>query len=245
MYTDVMQKRLAVKPHLSLEEVEHQYRKAKDPVARSHWQIVWLLAQGKPTKQIVEYPGYGLTWIRTIAHRYNDQGPQADGETSAIAILGLQPSCHLNCSSNCGRHCSLLLLTRGCGRAEKWLLGSRSKPAVRCIHSEDGSTSDAWVAPCVCHVHVMPRPIRLSKTPLKKLPEALEQVQQAAPSATVELWAIDSHRIGLGPILRRVWVFNGQRPTVVVQHRDLWLYVYVRYNQESKVITVIVALFPT
>jgi hypothetical protein len=42
-----MQKRVAVKPYLSLQEVENYYRKAKDPVARSHWQIVWLLAQGK------------------------------------------------------------------------------------------------------------------------------------------------------------------------------------------------------
>jgi hypothetical protein len=44
LYTSVMQKRLTVKPHLSLEEVEQQYRTAKDPIARSHWQIVWLLA---------------------------------------------------------------------------------------------------------------------------------------------------------------------------------------------------------
>jgi transposase len=75
-----MQKRLAVKPHLSLEEVENHYRKAKDPVVRSHWQIVWLLAQGKTTKQIVEYTGYSLSWIRTIAHRYNEGGPQALGD---------------------------------------------------------------------------------------------------------------------------------------------------------------------
>src|SRR5215469_8612636 len=75
-----MQKRLAVKPHLSLEEVEQQYRKAKDPVARSHWHIVWLLAQGKTTRQIVEYTGYGPGWIRTIAHRYNQGGPLALGD---------------------------------------------------------------------------------------------------------------------------------------------------------------------
>jgi transposase len=75
-----MQKRLAVKPHLSLEEIEQQYRTAKDPVARSHWQIIWLLAQDKTTKQIVEYTGYGLNWIRTIAHRYNEGGPQALGD---------------------------------------------------------------------------------------------------------------------------------------------------------------------
>ncbi len=87
-----MQKRLTVKPHLSLEEVEHHYRTAKDPVARSHWQIVWLLAQDKTTQQIVEYTGYGLSWIRTIAHRYNEGGPQAlgdrrHGNPGAAAIL--------------------------------------------------------------------------------------------------------------------------------------------------------------
>jgi hypothetical protein len=75
-----MQKRLTVKPHLSLEAVENHYRKAKDPVARSRWQIVWLLAQSKTTKQIVEYTGYGLTWIPTFAHRSNEGGPQALGD---------------------------------------------------------------------------------------------------------------------------------------------------------------------
>lgn len=79
----------------------------------------------------------------------------------------------------------------------------------------------------------MPKQTPLSKMPLKKLPEALEQVQQAAPLATVDLWACDEHRIGLKPILRRVWVFNGQRPTVVVQHRYQWLYVYAFVHPAS------------
>ncbi len=90
-----MQKHLAVNPHLSLEEIENRYRQAKDPVARSHWQIVWLLAQGKTTKQIVEYTGYGLSWIRTIAHRYSEGGPQAlgdrrHGNPGAQAILSVE-----------------------------------------------------------------------------------------------------------------------------------------------------------
>jgi len=50
-------KHLAVKPNLSLEDVESHYRQAKDPVALIHWQIVWLLAQDKTMKQIVELPG--------------------------------------------------------------------------------------------------------------------------------------------------------------------------------------------
>jgi DDE superfamily endonuclease len=51
-------------------------------------------------------------------------------------------------------------------------------------------------------------------------------VQQAFPQATVELWTTDQHRVGLKPILRRVWARKGSRPRVTVQHRFQWLYLY-------------------
>jgi hypothetical protein len=56
---------------------------------------------------------------------------------------------------------------------------------------------------------------------------------------------MDEHRVGLKPVIRRVWARKGQRPLIRVQQRYEWLYVYVRYNQESEVIIVIVAPFPT
>lgn len=37
---------------------------------------------------------------------------------------------------------------------------------------------------------------------------------------------MDEHRIGLKPILRRVWSLRGVRPSVLVHHRYQWLYVY-------------------
>jgi transposase len=49
-------------------------------------------------------------------------------------------------------------------------------------------------------------------------------VATAFPQAQVELWATDEHRIGLKPLLRRVWAPIGQRPTAVVQHRFAWRY---------------------
>jgi transposase len=51
-------------------------------------------------------------------------------------------------------------------------------------------------------------------------------VQEAYPEAKVELWATDQHRVGLKPILRRVWVRKGSRPHVSVHQRYQWLYVY-------------------
>jgi Periplasmic binding protein len=35
----------------------------------------------------------------------------------------------------------------------------------------------------------------------------------------VELWEVEEHRIGLKPILHKVWCFDGHRPLAPVQHR--------------------------
>ena len=52
----------------------------------------------------------------------------------------------------------------------------------------------------------------------------LRQVATAFPQARVELWATDEHRIGLKPLLRRIWAPIGQRPVAPVQHRYAWRY---------------------
>lgn len=47
----------------------------------------------------------------------------------------------------------------------------------------------------------------------------------AFPEARVELWTTaspDEHRIGLKPLLRRVWAPIGQRPIATVRHRFAW-----------------------
>ena len=73
-------KRIKLEPHLPPEELEERYRKAKDPVARSHYQILWLIAMGKTTSEVMEATGYCRDWIQKIARRYNSQGPEALGD---------------------------------------------------------------------------------------------------------------------------------------------------------------------
>ena len=41
----------------------------------------------------------------------------------------------------------------------------------------------------------------------------------------IETFATDEHRIGLKPILRRIWAPCGERPVAVGHHRFEWLYV--------------------
>jgi transposase len=42
----------------------------------------------------------------------------------------------------------------------------------------------------------------------------------------VTVWAEDEHRLGLLPVVRRVWAPRGQRPLARVARRYQWLYVY-------------------
>lgn len=71
-----MPRRLTIQPHLSVEELETRYRKAKDPVERTHYHIIWLLAQGKRTEEVAAVTGYCSDWIRKIARRYNNSGAE-------------------------------------------------------------------------------------------------------------------------------------------------------------------------
>lgn len=73
-----MPKRISIKPKLTLAELGARYRKARDGVERSQWQIVWLLAQGKSTAEVAKATGYSVGWIRQIAGRYNRDGAVGD-----------------------------------------------------------------------------------------------------------------------------------------------------------------------
>ena len=75
-----MPKRLELSPHATTEELEHRYRKARDPVQRSHHQIVWLLNEGKTTGEVSEVTGYSPGWVRKIARRYNERGVEGLGD---------------------------------------------------------------------------------------------------------------------------------------------------------------------
>jgi transposase len=75
-----MPKTIKLEPHLHSEELENRYRKAHDPVLRSHYQILWLISEGKTTAQVMEATGYSRGWIQQLARRYNSDGPEALGD---------------------------------------------------------------------------------------------------------------------------------------------------------------------
>jgi transposase len=70
---------MTVAPHWTVEELHRRYREAGDPVARSQWQGLWLLAQGAPTAQVAATTGYSVRWVQEVARRYR-AGPGAIGD---------------------------------------------------------------------------------------------------------------------------------------------------------------------
>jgi transposase len=52
------------------------------------------------------------------------------------------------------------------------------------------------------------------------------RLKESHPTAKVELWCEDEHRLGLKPIVRKVWSPIGERPRVLVHQRYEWTYLY-------------------
>jgi transposase len=59
----------------------------------------------------------------------------------------------------------------------------------------------------------------------KKLADAVGEEAAKHPGKPIEVFATDEHRIGLKPVMRRVWAPIGERPIAHGHHRFDWLYV--------------------
>ncbi|MGB3401125.1 MAG: IS630 family transposase [Microcoleaceae cyanobacterium] len=66
----------------------------------------------------------------------------------------------------------------------------------------------------------------LQKKFIKTFPSKVDQLEKQYPEAEIDVWFFDEHKVGLKPILRKVWSPIGERPTAIVSHRYEWLYVY-------------------
>jgi transposase len=69
----------------SLEEpgssrLEGLYRKATDPVLRTHLLMVWRMSVGDPVSEVARMVGYSEKWTREIAKRYESEGVEGLGD---------------------------------------------------------------------------------------------------------------------------------------------------------------------
>lgn len=75
-----MARRIQVTDHLSVEELGDRFRQSKDVVERGHYQIIWLLAQGRSTEEVALVTGYSRDWVYKLVRHYNQDGAAAIGD---------------------------------------------------------------------------------------------------------------------------------------------------------------------
>jgi hypothetical protein len=75
-----MPKRIRLHPYLTDHELHERYRRTHNPVERSRWHFLWLLARGLTATAIARVTGYSAYWIGQIARRYNRAGPDGMGD---------------------------------------------------------------------------------------------------------------------------------------------------------------------
>jgi transposase len=69
-----MPRYVTVTPHLTVDDLEHRYRHCRVAVERTHWHIVWLVAQGRHVPEVATLVGYTANWVREIIRRDNANG---------------------------------------------------------------------------------------------------------------------------------------------------------------------------
>lgn len=72
-----MPRRIKLTTKLSVDDLEKRYRSAGEGTERSHWQILWLLAQGHPAYEVATMTGDSAYWIGRVARRFNQEGEAA------------------------------------------------------------------------------------------------------------------------------------------------------------------------
>lgn len=75
-----MPRLLTIAPHLSCEELQAGFRQAKTPTVADRYQIIWLLASGKTTAEVMAVTGYSRGWIYELVWGYNHLGPESLGD---------------------------------------------------------------------------------------------------------------------------------------------------------------------
>src|SRR3954468_17753219 len=65
--------------HLSVEDLEAEFRSARDPTATRHFQVIWLLGRGHTIADVAAVTSFGRRGIEQLLARYNAHGPGAMG----------------------------------------------------------------------------------------------------------------------------------------------------------------------
>jgi transposase len=66
--------------HLSAAELQAGWRGSKDATLARHYQVIWLLAEGRSCAEVARLTGFVRRWVEELLVRYNRFGPSSLGD---------------------------------------------------------------------------------------------------------------------------------------------------------------------
>src|SRR5215204_1689 len=196
-----------VADHLSVSALEQQYRSCTDVTAARHFQTIWLLAKGHEIAEVAATVSYAQRWVERLLARYNAQGPQALGDLrrrNGTSPSVLRPDLLEKLKARLREPPPDGGLWTS-PKVAAWMAGERGRAAVLPQRGWEALKAIGWTVQ-------KPRPppsrrghARGAGGVQKKLEQAVAEARAQHPDTPIEVWATDEHRIGLKPILRRVW----------------------------------------
>ena len=226
-----MPKKATLVSYYSSSELKQKYRKSQDAVESRRWHLLWKVSLGWTIKQAALAVGISYEYSKEIVKKYNE------GAEKGVENLKNKNREH--------RGAKQPLLSEQ--QLQKLGEALESKPSdggiwtgpkvARWIEKESG-VQKVWNQRGWDYLKKLrysgqsPRPKHSKGNPIEQeefirtLPEKVKRLEQEYPHSEIELWFFDEHRVGLKPILRKVWSKIGKRATARVQHRYQWLYVY-------------------
>lgn len=226
-----MPKKAYLASYRSAFELKKRYQQSKNPIESRRWHLLWKIAQGWTIKNSAVAVGISYGYAQRIVKNYNHHG-----------VVGVKVKSRKE-EKHSGGKAALLSPEQ----FQKLSQALESKPidggiwtgvkVARWIEKEIGKqrvwnqrgwdylkkSRYSWQRPRRKHSQGDLQAQNLFK---QNLPLLVEQLKKKHPNSLIEVWFFDEHRIGLKPILKKIWSPIGNRPQAIVRHQYEWLYVY-------------------
>lgn len=69
-----------VSDHLGVVKLQARWRESRDATLARHYQVVWLLAEGRSCAEVARLTGFVRRWVEELVARYNCFGPSSLGD---------------------------------------------------------------------------------------------------------------------------------------------------------------------
>lgn len=217
--------------YYSSDKLKQKYLKSQDLVEARRWHLLWKVSLGWTIKNSALAVGINYDYGKEIVKKYNKLG-----EKGVLNLKG-KPRKHTGgkkplLTEKQLEQLAVLLESRPADggiwtgtKVARWI---EKETLVEKVWNQRGwdylkKLRYSWQSPRAKH-H---KGDKLAQVLFKQnLPLKVLELKEKYPEAEIAVWFFDEHRVGLKPILRKVWALIGSRPIAVVQHRYEWLYVY-------------------